>query len=166
MWRIGLALAILGTVSSTAFLCMVLGAALRYRRLSRRRRLEARQTPERALPPVTILKPLHGIEPRLAENLESFFRQDYPDFEIIIGVRDANNPAFQVAKDVQQRYPQIKSRLVLSGPPKWPSAKVFSLNKMIAVSRNSYFVISDSDVLVSPDFLRNTVPPLLDSKNG
>src|SRR5438046_6851773 len=53
-----------------------------------------------------------------------------------------------------------------SGPPTWPNAKVFSLDKMIALSRNDYFVISDSDVEVGPDFLRNVVPPLLNPRNG
>jgi ceramide glucosyltransferase len=56
--------------------------------------------------------------------------------------------------------------LIVSGPPAWPNAKVFSLDKMIAASSRSYFIISDSDVQVAPDFLRNTIPPLLDPKVG
>ncbi len=55
---------------------------------------------------------------------------------------------------------------MISGEPSWPNAKVFSLAKMMASSENSYFVISDSDVLVGPDFLRNVMPPLLDPKVG
>ncbi|HST10555.1 MAG TPA: glycosyltransferase, partial [Terriglobales bacterium] len=100
------------------------------------------------------------------ENLASFFEQNYPDYEIIFGARDSQNPALEVAERVRARYPQVKSRVVLSGPPTWPNAKVFSLQKMIAMTDRQYFVISDSDVRVGSDFLRNTIPPLLDPKVG
>jgi len=106
------------------------------------------------------------MEAELEENLESFFQQDYPDYEIIFGARDAENPALQIAQRVRARYSRVKSTVVLSGPPTWPNAKVFSLEKMMAVSNRSYFIISDSDVWVAPDFLRNTIPPLLDPKVG
>jgi ceramide glucosyltransferase len=76
------------------------------------------------------------------------------------------NPAARIAEEVRARYPHVPSRMILSGPPAWPNAKVFSLDKMIAASSRSYFIISDSDVRVAPDFLRNTIPPLLDSKVG
>src|ERR1700694_4826855 len=119
-----------------------------------------------SLPPVTILKPVHGMELRLEENLESFFQQDYPAFEIVVGARDANDPGLELAKRIRQRYPRVKSRIFVSGPPIWPNAKVFSLNKMIPGSSNDYFVISDSDVQVSRDFLRNVIPTLLDQRIG
>ena len=106
------------------------------------------------------------MEEQLAANLESFFQQDYPDYEVIFGVRDMENPAARIAEEVRARYPQIPSRLIVSGPPAWPNAKVFSLDKMIAASARDYFIISDSDVRVAPDFLRNTIPPLLDPKVG
>ncbi len=156
MWYALLALALLGTVSSTVFLILALIAALRYRRYAENASRSADAVPESSLPPVTLLKPVHGMEPRLHENLESFFRQNYPDFEIIFGARSADNAALTVVDELR----------VLSGPPTWPNAKVFSLDKMIALSRNDYFVISDSDVEVGPDFLRNVIPPLLDPKNG
>jgi ceramide glucosyltransferase len=164
--KLAIALAAIGTLSSTAFLIMTLVAALRYRKLAARARLEALAVPVNSLPPVAILKPIHGMEEQLEQNLASFFEQDYPDFEIILGARDAKNPALEVAERVRARYPQVRSRVVLSGPPTWPNAKVFSLQKMIATTNRSYFVISDSDVRVAPDFLRNTIPPLLDPKVG
>src|SRR5947208_15634287 len=105
------------------------------------------------LPPVTIFKPVHGMEARLEQNLESFFQQDYSDFEIIVGARSADDPAILLAEKLRQRYPQVKSRIVTSGPPLWPNAKVYTLDRMIAFSRNDYFVISDSDVRVGPDFM-------------
>lgn len=165
-WDVILAVALIGTVSSTIFLFMVLVAAGRYRRMVRAARVSAASIPGRSLPAVTILKPVHGMEPRLQENLEGFFLQDYPEFEIIFGARQADNAALQVAEQVCRRHPEVKSRIVISGPPAWPNAKVFSLAKMIASSSNDYFVISDSDVQVSTDFLRNVIPPLLDPGVG
>jgi ceramide glucosyltransferase len=67
---------------------------------------------------------------------------------------------------LQAQYPHVKSRLIFSGPPEWPNAKVFTLDKMISQSSNDYMVTSDSDVRVGPDFLRNVIPPLLDRKLG
>jgi ceramide glucosyltransferase len=166
IWRALLFLALAGSFTSTIYLAMTLVATARHMRRARTAQAAANATPSAPLPPVTIFKPIHGMEEQLAANLESFFQQDYPDYEIIFGARDAENPAVRVAQEVRARYPHISSRIILSGPPAWPSAKVFSLDKMIAASSRSYFIISDSDVRVAPDFLRNTIPPLLDSKVG
>jgi ceramide glucosyltransferase len=165
-WNVLLGIAVLGVFSSTIFLFMVLLAAIRWRRGARAAESATAATPESSLPAVTIFKPVHGMEAQLEENLESFFRQDYPLFDVILGARDSIDAGLQVAERVRQRYPQIKSRIVVSGPPTWPNAKVFSLSKMIPLSANDYFVISDSDVQVSPDFLRNVIPPLLDARIG
>jgi ceramide glucosyltransferase len=166
VWGVLLGIALLGMCSSTIFLFMVLVAAIRWRGEASAARKTAASTLASSLPAVTIFKPVHGLEARLEENLESFFRQDYPGFEVVLGARDAGDAGLQVAEKVRRRYPQVKSRIVLSGPPTWPNAKVFSLSKMIPFSTNDYFVISDSDVQVSPDFLRNVIPTLLDSKIG
>jgi ceramide glucosyltransferase len=115
---------------------------------------------------VSILKPLYGTEPQLERNLESFFTQDYPEFEIIFGTRSWEDPALRVVERLCEKYPQVRTRIVVSGEPYWPNAKVFSLHRMFAGVTGSYFVISDSDVLVRRDFLRNVVPPLLDSRVG
>jgi ceramide glucosyltransferase len=164
--KTGVALALLGTISSTVFLVMTLVAAARYRKLAKNAQAEASSIPASELPPVTILKPIHNMEAELEQNLESFLQQDYPDYEVIFGARDAQNPALQIAERVRARHPEVRSQVILSGPPTWPNAKVFSLQKMIAASDRSYFVISDSDVRVAPDFLRNTIPPLLNLKVG
>lgn len=165
LWRGLLYLAIAGTFTSTIYLLLVLVGAFRFH-LRARSASKLVSGLQSSLPPVTILKPVHGMELRLEENLESFFQQDYPVFEIIIGARDADNPALLVAEKVCKRYPQVKSRVVVSGPPVWPNAKVFSLAKMIPGASYDCFVISDSDVRVSRDFLRNVVAPLLDPTLG
>ena len=166
VWYLLLGIAVLGTFSSTIFLFMVLVAALRWRRGARVAQQAAAATPESCLPPVSIFKPVHGMEAQLAENLESFFQQDYPVFEIILGARDAGDAGLHLAENIRQRYPQVKSRIVVSGPPTWPNAKVFSLSKMIPGSSYDYFVISDSDVHVSRNFLRDVMPALLEPKIG
>ncbi len=164
--KTGVAIALLGIISSTVFLLMTLVAAARYRKLAKKEQAEVLAIPANSLPPVTILKPIHNMEAELEQNLESFFLQDYPDYEVIFGARDAQNPALQIAERVRARHSDIPSQVILSGPPTWPNAKVFSLEKMIAATKRSYFVISDSDVRVGPEFLRNTIPPLLNPKTG
>jgi ceramide glucosyltransferase len=158
-------LAVFGSFTSTVYFGMVMVAAFRYGRVSR---LQARAeaAPVQNLPPVTVLKPVHGMEPKLEATLESFFRQDYPDFEIIFGARSRDNEALVVVEKLRAKYPGVRTQVVISGEPSWPNAKVFSLAKMIASSDNDYLVISDSDVLVGPDFLRNVLPPLLNPKVG
>lgn len=165
-FRALLFVALAGSVTSTIYLAMTLWATSRYVARAQAAKRAAESILASSLPPVTIFKPVHGMEEQLAANLESFFQQDYPDYEIIFGARDMDNPAAKIAEEVRLRYPQIPSRIILSGPPEWPSAKVFSLDKMMAASSRSYFIISDSDVRVAPDFLQNTIAPLLDPKVG
>jgi ceramide glucosyltransferase len=158
--------AILGSVTSTIFLGLAIVAVRRYVARARVERRQYISVPREKLPPVTVLKPVHGLEPRLEETLESFFRQDYPDYEIIFGARSRSDASLEVIAALAAKYPGVSARVVISGDPSWPNAKVFSLAKMIGSSDNQFFVISDSDILVGPDFLRNVVPPLLDEKVG
>src|SRR5712692_9217310 len=165
-WRVLLGIAAFGLASSSIFLLFVLIAAARFKKRADAARHAVLSASTDRLPPVTIFKPVHGMEERLEQNLETFFQQDYPDFEILIGARSADDPAIALAEKLRLRYPQVKSRIVISGPPAWPNAKVFTLDKMIPLSRNDFFVISDSDVRVERDFLRNVIPPLFDQKLG
>jgi ceramide glucosyltransferase len=165
-WRVLFLLSLAGALSSSVFLVLVLIAARRRSRLARAMESSVASVPEKSLPFVTVLKPVHGMEPRLKENIESFFRQEYPDFEIVFGARSADNPALRVVEEIRTRYPHVKCRVVISGPPSWPNAKAYSLEKMTAGSSGDCLVITDSDVAVAPDFLRNVVPPLLNPKIG
>src|SRR4029453_5798513 len=128
LWKVLLGAAAIGSLSSTVFLFLVLVAAVRYR--GNAKEVEPIAVSESSLPAVTLLKPVHGMEPRLFENLESFFQQDYPNFEILIGARDNENAALHVAQEVRRKYPHVSSKVVLSGPPTWPNAKVYSLDRM------------------------------------
>src|SRR5437660_11733573 len=137
MWYALLALALLGTVSSTVFLILALIAALRYRRYAENASRSADAVPESSLPPVTLLKPVHGMEPRLHENLESFFRQNYPDFEIIFGARSADNAALTVVDELRALYPNVRCRIGLSSPPACPNAHIFPLDRPIPPARQA-----------------------------
>ncbi len=165
-WRALLGIAAFGMVSSSVFLFLTIIAAVRFKRRSRKYQASVLSISSDQLPPVTIFKPVHGMEERLEQNLESFFQQDYPGYEIIVGARSVADPAVATAEQLRRRYTEVKCRIVISGPPSWPNAKVFTLDKMVPLSRNDFFVISDSDVRVERDFLRNVIPPLFDRKLG
>lgn len=151
---------IVGLLSCTVFLILLARACVRFRR----RTLTADFAGP--WPQVSLLKPLHGLEPALEANLESFFRQDYPGYEIIFGCRQESDPALDVVQAVRRRYPQVPVRVVFSGEPDRPNAKVCSLESMTEVAGSDYLVISDSDVRVTPQYLREIVRPLLQPEVG
>jgi ceramide glucosyltransferase len=114
-----------------------------------------------------MMKPLCGLEPMLEENLTSFFLQDYPNkFEILFGTRDASDPALRIVRRLCARFPHVPVKILFSGEPDQPNAKVCTLRKMFAQASHEYVVMSDSDVGVEPDYLRRVVAPLLDDKTG
>jgi ceramide glucosyltransferase len=156
-----LLLAIVGLASSTGFLVLVIAAAIRFRK---RRTCAAMANAD--LPPVTLLKPLCGLEPNLEANLESFFTQDYPEFEITFGTRDGCDPALEIVRFLQRKYPSVPVKIVYSGEPDRPNAKVCSLEKMCKRAKHGYLIISDSDVEVRSNYIREVVRPLLDRKVG
>lgn len=154
--------ALAGLLASTGFLALIILAAVRFQRSQQSERASMNVP----FPSVTVLKPLCGAEPALEANLASFFDQDYPDYEIIFGARDESDPAISVARTVSARYPGVPVRFVFSGEPEWPNAKIWSLSKMVAVAEHEYLVLSDSDVRVTTNYLREVVAPLLDPKVG
>jgi ceramide glucosyltransferase len=156
--------ALVGLLSSAIYLLLALVAAFRFRFALPQPAHEG--VAKEALPPVAVLKPLYGMEPLLEQNLTSFFRQDYPCFELIFGARRATDPALQVVDALRRKYPGTKARVILTGEPAFPNAKVHALEKMVAAARYPYLVITDSDVQVNANFLAQVVTPLLDSRVG
>jgi ceramide glucosyltransferase len=160
IWRALLGLAIAGVLTSGGYLVLLLVGCARFRCRSR-----AADAPG-PMPAATLMKPLCGLEPRLEENLTSFFLQDYPEFEILFGTRDASDPALEIVQRLCARYPRVPVKIVFSGEPDQPNAKVCTLRKMFEQASHEYVVISDSDVGVEPDYLRRVVAPLLDDEVG
>lgn len=157
-----LAIAAIGALSSTVFLALAILGALRFRR-----RAGARRVSVEALPSVTVLKPLHGDEPNLRSNLASFFQQDYPaPFELIFAARSHADAGLLIARQLANEFPSVHTKFVVTGEPPWPNAKVYSLARMLEVTAYECVVISDSDVFVAPDYLKNVVAPLTDPNVG
>jgi ceramide glucosyltransferase len=163
-WIILLVLAAAGVFASSGYLVLLVAAVARFRSQCTRARSGPAATA--GLPPVTMMKPLCGLEPRLEVNLEGFFRQDYPDFEILFGTRDESDPALDIVHRLRARYPRVPVKIVYSGQPTHPNAKVCTLREMFAAASHDCVVISDSDVGVGPRYLREVVPPLLDAAVG
>ena len=161
---VALVCAVAGLCTCTVYLGLVIIAALRFRSSNRETGRPKREGVP--LPPVTILKPVHGLEPLLEQSLESFFCQDYPHFELIFGARSEDDPALAVVHALSRKYPQVRAEIVLSGEPSYPNAKVFLLEKMLAAASYSTLVIADSDVRVNSNYLEEVVYPLLDPEVG
>jgi ceramide glucosyltransferase len=105
-------------------------------------------------PPISILKPLAGHDEGLEENLRSFFVQAYPEWEILFAVHRADDPAVAVVEKLRREFPARPStRLIVTGEPPGPNAKVFSLERMTDEARYDLLVTSDSDARVTPELL-------------
>jgi ceramide glucosyltransferase len=158
-----LGVALVGTASSAVFLGLAIVGVMRFRSEAQE---QAKSVPDNThLPAVSVLKPVHGLEARLKENIESFFRQDYPDYEILFAADQADDAALEVVREVSARYPHIRSRVLITGTP-WPNPVVYSFHCMAQAAAHGILVTTDSDVEVDPQYLREIVPPLLDPKVG
>jgi len=158
-----LVVALIGTLSSTVFLGLAILGVVRFRSDVQK---QLRSLPDDAhLPPVSVLKPVHGLEAQLKENIESFFCQDYPDYEILFAADQADDAALDVVREVSERYPHIRSRVLVTGTP-WPNPVVYSFHRMAEAAAHEILVTTDSDVEVDPKYLREIVPPMLDPQVG
>ncbi len=160
------AVAGIGTLSSTVFLALALIGARRFYAIAREQIKFDATLDDRQLPFVSVLKPLHGLEPQLEENLESFFTQDYPAYEILFAVDSDGDEALGVARKVMARHPGQEARIVVNGEPPWPNPPAYSFFRMTEQARAQILVTSDSDVIVERDYLRQVVPPLLRENTG
>lgn len=108
-----------------------------------------------SLPPVSILKPLRGADPGLEANLETSFRLDYPAFEVVLGAADADDPALAIARRVAARHPQVPSCVVVDGRRVGLNPKVNNLSNLLRRARHEVVVVSDSNVALPRDWLRD-----------
>jgi ceramide glucosyltransferase len=158
-----LGVAVVGTLSSAVFLGLVVVGVIRFHADARK---QLTSIPDNAyLPPVSVLKPIHGLEAQLKENIESFFRQDYPDYEILFAADSPDDAALDVAREVCARYPHIRSRVLVTGAP-WPNPVVWAFHCMAEEAAHDILVTTDSDVEVTPNYLREIVAPVLDPQVG
>ena len=104
-------------------------------------------------PPVTLLKPLYGDEPLLEIALRSVCAQDYPEFQIVFGVQDPNDPAIAVVRRLQAAFPEREIDLVIDPAQHGLNRKISNLINMLPASRHDVVVIADSDLHCAPDYL-------------
>jgi ceramide glucosyltransferase len=110
---------------------------------------------------VTLLKPLHGAEPRLLENLASFLTQDHiGPIQLLCGVQRADDPAIAVVEALRTRYPHIAIDLVIDPTIHGANRKVSNLINMMAKARHPILVLSDSDMVATPDYLSRVLAAL------
>jgi ceramide glucosyltransferase len=117
-------------------------------------------------PPVSILKPFRGLDPDAYQNLASFCRQDYPDYEMIFCVDPDDETVHPVIQKLQRDFPEREIRVLYGSGRVASNDKVAKLARMAAEARYETVVISDSDVRVEPDYLRAMTAPLRDPKVG
>jgi ceramide glucosyltransferase len=117
-------------------------------------------------PPVTVLKPLCGAEPGLHEHLRSFCRQNYPEFQIVFGVRDAGDPACAVVKRLAAEFPSVPIELVINPQLHGTNLKISNLINMLPYARHDILAMADSDAFVGPDYLAAVTAPLLNHDVG
>jgi ceramide glucosyltransferase len=158
-------LAAIGTLCSLCFYFLsVLGAASFLG--DRSRKIQRAATTGDPLPPVSILKPLKGIDPQAWESFCSHCEQDYPEYQLIFGVSDPRDPAADLVRRLQVKYPRIPIELIVCERVLGANIKVSNLAQMLPAARHEILLVNDSDIRVPSDYLRNTISPLADGAIG
>lgn len=110
-----------------------------------------------AFKPVSILKPLKGKDDRLFENLESFFKLDWPEYELLFGVNHLDDPAIEVVEHLMRKYPKVRSKLIINTQRVGLNPKINNLYNIYSESTYDLILISDSNIRVKPDYLTKMV---------
>src|SRR5690349_12488155 len=159
---VGLLLA--ASLAGSLYLLFAANAVTRFSERSR-----PRMAPDAAAAPVTVLKPLHGLDPGLYENLLSFCDQDYPGaVQIVCGVRDPGDPAIGAVERLRAARPEADIALVVDPRVYGTNYKISNLENMTegAPAKHDVLVIADSDMRVAPDYLAEVTAPLADPAVG
>ena len=117
-------------------------------------------------PAVSVLKPLHGDEPGLHENLRSFAEQDYPGLQIVLGVNNAQDGALPAVHALSRDLPARDIALVVDARAGGSNQKVANLENMFEVARHDVIVLADSDMRVDRHYLSAVTAPLRDPQTG
>ena len=161
--RIVQIIAVVGVASSSIYYLLCMWSAWKF---LREQEAEEEARPTSALPPISILKPLKGTDPEIYESFRSHCLQDYPEYEIIFGVSDPNDPAVESVKALQREFPERRIQLVVSEKILGANVKVSNLSHMLTEARYGLLIVNDSDIRVEPDYLRRVTAPLADPQVG
>ncbi len=139
-------IAVLASIASCAYYLLCLLSAIRFPKVPA-------APPGSFTPPISILKPLKGTDPEIYESFRSHCLQDYPEYEIVFGVSDPNDPAIAEVERLQQEFPRRFIRLVYCGENLGANTKVSNLVQMLREARFEHLIVNDSDIRVQPDYL-------------
>lgn len=150
---------ICGTLAANAYYLLSIVAGFRF--FSRPRAAELGE-----LPPVSIMIPLHGADFKAYQNYAELCRQDYPEYQIVFGVRDAQDSSVHIVQKLIADFPDRDIALVISDKTIGQNLKVSNLENMLGRVKHERIVIVDSDIRVSRDYLRKVLAPLSDRRVG
>lgn len=157
--RIAEAVAVIGSLAAIGYYGLSIWSALKY--------LHSRQPLSRVFqPPISILKPLKGTDPHMYEAFRSHCIQDYPEYEIIFGVSDADDPAIALVERLKSQFPSRQIRLIVCPQILGTNVKVSNLAQMVREARYEHLVVNDSDIRVEHDYLQRVMAPLADECVG
>jgi ceramide glucosyltransferase len=158
-------IAAIGTVGSLFFYFFAALSLASFLRDSRKK-LAQPPLPESQLPPVSILKPLKGVDPEIWESFCSHCEQEYPEFQLIFGVSDPADPAVEVVRKLQAKYPNLPIELIVCDRILGANIKVSNLAQMLPAARHELLLVNDSDIRVPSDYLREVIAPLANASVG
>src|SRR6266851_9209270 len=117
-------------------------------------------------PPASLIKPVRGVDFGSYENFASFCKLDYPEYEILFAVNDESDPAVPLIERVIAEFPGRRVGLLVGAEDLGANRKVNKLARLAREAQNDLLVLTDGDVRVGPNFLREVVGPLADEKTG
>lgn len=159
LWMVIRDALLLLALASFAYYVVAIIAALRFFR-------GRDAAPSDFTPPLSILKPIYGLDRETYQNYASFCLQDYPDYEILFCVSDDRDPAIPMIAELARNFPERKIKLIVGSEPLGVSDKVNKLCRMVREAAHETVVVSDSDVRVEPQYLRAIAAPFRDPKIG
>ena len=118
------------------------------------------------MPGASIIKPVRGLDFEAYENFASFCRLDYPEYEIVFAVSDPSDPAIPIIEKLRADFPSRSIRLITNVPRMGTSDKVNNLCQLVRNAKYDFLVMSDSDVRVEPDYLKQVIAPFADPEVG
>src|SRR5260370_3542300 len=118
------------------------------------------------MPGASIIKPVRGLDFEAYENFASFCRLDYPEYEVVFAVSDPSDPAIPIIEKLRADFPSCSMRLIMNVPRMGTSDKVNNLCQLVQNAKYDFLVMSDSDVRVEPDYLKQVLAPFADPEVG
>jgi ceramide glucosyltransferase len=149
-------------IAGSVYVVLCLLAVLRFRR--GRQRAASHQFA--SWPPVTVLKPVHGLEKNQRENLRSTCLQDYPEFQVVFSVQDRDDPVIPLLREIEAEFGPERVTVAIETCRPGTNGKINNMTGGILHARHEILVISDSDVRLQPDYLKTIVAPLADPSVG